>query len=79
VTSEASPKFTVGQRIVLAIVPRIVWALLSVVGRTWHFDVIGEPGVIPVREGKKAGARDLLLLAPVRSSLCVLFSADPAR
>ncbi len=55
VTSEASPKFTVGQRIVLAIVPRIVWALLSVVGRTWHFDVIGEPGVIPVREGKKAG------------------------
>ena len=54
-TSEASPKFTFGQRIVLAIVPRIVWALLSVVGRTWRFEVIGEPGVIPVREGKKAG------------------------
>jgi lysophospholipid acyltransferase (LPLAT)-like uncharacterized protein len=44
VTPEASPKFTLGQRIVLAIAPRIVWALLSVVGR-----------VIPVREGKKAG------------------------
>jgi lysophospholipid acyltransferase (LPLAT)-like uncharacterized protein len=55
VTPEASPKFTLGQRIVLAIAPRIVWALLSVVGRTWRFDVIGEPGVIPVREGKKAG------------------------
>ena len=44
-----------GQRLVLAIVPRIVWALLSVVGRTWRFDVIAEPGVIPVRDGKKAG------------------------
>ena len=54
-TTEASPRFTIGQRIVLAIVPRIVWALLSVVGRTWRFDVIAEPGVIPVREGKKAG------------------------
>lgn len=54
-TSEASPRFTVGQRLVLAIVPRIVWALLSVVGRTWRFDVTGEAGVIPVREGKKAG------------------------
>lgn len=51
----ASPKFTWGQRIVLALVPRIVWALLNVVGRTWRFDVIGEPGVIPVREGQKAG------------------------
>jgi lysophospholipid acyltransferase (LPLAT)-like uncharacterized protein len=50
-----SPKFTFGQRIVLAIVPRIVWALLSVIGRTWRFDVIAEPGVIPVRDGKKAG------------------------
>jgi lysophospholipid acyltransferase (LPLAT)-like uncharacterized protein len=55
VTEEASPGFTIGQRIVLAIVPRIVWALLSVVGRTWRFKVIAEPGVVPVREGKKAG------------------------
>ncbi|MGA2729718.1 MAG: lysophospholipid acyltransferase family protein [Terracidiphilus sp.] len=53
--TEASHKFTLGQRLVLAIVPRIVWALLSVVGRTWRFDVIAEPGVIPVRDGKKAG------------------------
>ena len=39
----------------LAIVPRIVWALLSVVGRTWRFEVIAEEGVVPVREGQKAG------------------------
>jgi lysophospholipid acyltransferase (LPLAT)-like uncharacterized protein len=55
VTAPASPKFTIGQRIVLAIVPRIVWALLSLIGRTWRFDVIAEAGVIPVREGRKAG------------------------
>lgn len=40
---------------VLAIVPRIVWILLSLVGRTWRFEVIAEPGVVPVREGQKAG------------------------
>ncbi len=54
-TAEASPKFTLGQRIVLAMVPRIVWALLSIVGRTWRFEVIAEEGVVPVREGQKAG------------------------
>jgi lysophospholipid acyltransferase (LPLAT)-like uncharacterized protein len=55
VTVEESPKFTLGQRIVLALVPRIVWALLSIVGRTWRFEVIAEEGVVPVREGQKAG------------------------
>jgi len=55
VTAEVSPRFTIGQRIVLAIVPRIVWGLLSVVGRTWRFEVIAEEGVVPVREGQKAG------------------------
>ena len=54
-TAEASPKFTLGQRIVLAVVPRIVWALLSIVGRTWRFEIIAEEGVVPVREGQKAG------------------------
>jgi hypothetical protein len=39
----------------LAIVPRIVWALLSLVGRTWRFEVIAEEGVAPVVEGEKAG------------------------
>jgi len=45
-----------GQRIALAIVPRMVWALLWVVGHTWRFEVIAEDGVRPVIEGQKAGA-----------------------
>jgi len=45
-----------GQRIVLAMVPRMVWALLWVVGHTWRFEVIAEDGVTPVIEGQKAGA-----------------------
>ncbi len=28
----------------LAVVPRLVWALLSIVGRTWRFEVIAEEG-----------------------------------
>lgn len=51
-----TPKFTFGQRIVLAIVPRIVWALLWLVGLTWRFEVIAEEGVVPVLCGQKAGA-----------------------
>ena len=39
----------------LAIVPRIVWALLWVVGLTWRFEVIAEEGVTPVVFGQKAG------------------------
>jgi lysophospholipid acyltransferase (LPLAT)-like uncharacterized protein len=56
VTAEANPKFTFGQRLVLAIVPRIVWALLWILGRTWRFEVIAEGGVTPVVSGQKAGA-----------------------
>jgi lysophospholipid acyltransferase (LPLAT)-like uncharacterized protein len=55
VTSESSQRFTLAQRLVLAIVPPIVWALLWIVGRTWRFEVIAEEGVTPVREGQKAG------------------------
>jgi len=50
-----SSSFTVGQRVVLALVPRIVWALLRVVGLTWRFEVIAEEGVTPVVFGQKAG------------------------
>ena len=39
----------------LAIVPRIVWALLWIFGRTWRFEVIAEDGVTPVVFGQKAG------------------------
>jgi lysophospholipid acyltransferase (LPLAT)-like uncharacterized protein len=55
VNREDSPGFTLTQRIVLAIVPRVVWALLSIFGRTWRFEVIAEEGVTPVLFGQKAG------------------------
>ena len=54
-TTEASTRFTLGQRLVLAVVPRLVWLLLFVVGRTWRFEVIAEEGVTPVLFGEKAG------------------------
>jgi lysophospholipid acyltransferase (LPLAT)-like uncharacterized protein len=55
VTDESSPRFTWSQRLILAVVPRLVWALLSVVGRTWRFEVIAEEGVIPVVFGEEPG------------------------
>ena len=55
-TAEANSRFTLGQRIVLALVPRIVWALLSVVGLSWRFEVIAEEGVTPLLLGLGAGA-----------------------
>jgi len=55
VSADPSQRFTRGQRIVLAIVPRLVWALLRVVGLTWRFEVIAEDGVTPVGYGQKTG------------------------
>ncbi len=55
-TNEASRRFTLSQRIVLAVLPRLVWALLWLVSRTWRFEVIAEEGVVPVLAGQKAGA-----------------------
>lgn len=52
---KSKTEFTLGQRIVLAIVPRVVWALLSVVGRTWRYEVIAEEGVDPVLFGQRPG------------------------
>jgi lysophospholipid acyltransferase (LPLAT)-like uncharacterized protein len=50
-----TPRFTLGQRLVLFIVPRIVWVLVSIFGRTWRFEVIAEDGVTPVLFGEKPG------------------------
>ena len=47
--------FTLGQRLVLALVPRVVWALLWLVSRTWRFEVIAEEGVTPVLFGQRPG------------------------
>jgi len=55
VNRKDSPQFTLGQRIVLAVVPRIVWALLWIFGRTWRFEVMAEDGVTPVLFGQTAG------------------------
>jgi lysophospholipid acyltransferase (LPLAT)-like uncharacterized protein len=54
VSEETSKRFTLGQRLVLAIVPRLVWALLWIVGMTWRYEVIAEEGAIPVVFGQKA-------------------------
>ena len=53
---EDSSAFTFWQRLVLAIVPHMVRALLFVFGRTWRFEVIAEEGVTPVLFGEKPGA-----------------------
>jgi hypothetical protein len=50
------PQFSLRQRIVLAVVPRFVWALLSIVGRTWRFETIAELGATPLPFGAGAGA-----------------------
>ncbi len=54
-TTERSPRFTLRQRIALAVVPRVMWVLIGLVGRTWRFEVIAEDGVTPVLFGEKAG------------------------
>ncbi len=54
-TTESSPRFTLGQRLVLAVVPRVVWGLFSLIGLTWRFEVIAEEGVTPLLYGLGAG------------------------
>jgi lysophospholipid acyltransferase (LPLAT)-like uncharacterized protein len=51
------PKFTFFQRVVLALAPRLVWALLWIVSLTWRFEEIAAEGVTPLIFGKGAGAR----------------------
>lgn len=49
--TSAANRFTLTQRLTLAIVPRLVWALLMIVGRTWRFEVLAEEGVTPAFHG----------------------------
>ena len=51
-----TPKFSFGQRFALAVIPRIVWAMFSLIGLTWRFEVIAEEGVTPLLFGAGAGA-----------------------
>jgi lysophospholipid acyltransferase (LPLAT)-like uncharacterized protein len=39
----------------LAVVPRLVWALFWVIGRTWRFEVVAEEGIQPVLMGEVPG------------------------
>lgn len=49
-------RFTLGQRFALAVVPRLVWALVWLLGSTWRFEEIAEEGVTPLVGGAGAGA-----------------------
>ena len=55
-TSALAKGFTLGQRILLAIVPRLVQALLWLVGLTWRYEVIAPPGVTPLINGRGAAS-----------------------
>jgi len=55
VTEQLSPGFTLTQRLLLAIAPPIVSALVWLMGLTWRFEVIAEDGVTPVLSGEKPG------------------------
>ncbi len=54
-TTEANPRFTLGQRLVLAVVPRAIWMLFSLVGLTWRFETIAEESAIPLSFGEGVG------------------------
>ncbi|MGH9344180.1 MAG: lysophospholipid acyltransferase family protein [Terriglobia bacterium] len=54
-TGEANPTFNWRQRLTLAVVPRIVWALVRVVGLTWRFETIAEEGATPLLFGEGVG------------------------
>jgi lysophospholipid acyltransferase (LPLAT)-like uncharacterized protein len=56
VSREKSPNFTLGQWMVLAVAPRLVWALFSLVGLTWRFETIAEEGATALPGGAGAGA-----------------------
>jgi len=55
-TAAVKARFTLAQRFVLVVVPRVVWALLWIVSRTWRFEVIAEEGATPVVFGQRPGA-----------------------
>lgn len=55
-SGDGSPRFSLMQRLLLAVAPRIVWALIAIVGRTWRFEAIAEEGAVALPFGKGAGA-----------------------
>ena len=57
-TDEATPSFNFRQRLALAIVPPVVWALLRMVGATWRFETVAEEGATALPYGEGA-AREI--------------------
>jgi lysophospholipid acyltransferase (LPLAT)-like uncharacterized protein len=55
VTTQPRSAFTLGQRLALAVVPRIVWALFSLIGLTWRFEIVAEEGAEPLPWGEGVG------------------------
>ena len=55
-TADPSLRFTLLQRLVLAIVPRVVSALVWLCGLTWRFRVLALEGVTPTVFGEKSPA-----------------------
>jgi hypothetical protein len=56
VSGKPSERFKFSQRVMLAVIPPVVWLLLRIIGRTWRFEAIAEEGVEPLLEGRGAGA-----------------------
>ena len=54
-TTQSRSAFTLGQRLALAVVPRIVWALFSLIGMTWRFEIVAEEGAEPLPWGEGVG------------------------
>ena len=52
-SAETHPRFTLLQRLILAVVPPVVSALVWLMGLTWRFEVIAEDGVTPTVFGEK--------------------------
>lgn len=57
VASGSNSRFTLLQRLVLAMVPRLVTAMLWLVSRSWRFEVIAEEGVVPIVYGERSPAK----------------------
>jgi lysophospholipid acyltransferase (LPLAT)-like uncharacterized protein len=56
VTANPNPRFTLLQHLILAVVPRVVWALLWIFSPTWRFEVIAVEGVTPTVFGERSPA-----------------------
>jgi len=55
VPTPEQPRFTLTQRLVLAILPRLAWTVMMALSKTWRYELIAEEGATAVPFGKKAG------------------------